>query len=122
MAVRELSWADERSKRSRRSWRRARRLFKAILLLTLPFYCLGFTALGMLRLRTLISHVATSPLLLGGLLFALLLVLLEPWTGVVSNGCAVGAKCAAAGVADPAGCTLILALLVVLAGVLWFLL
>ncbi len=122
MAVRESSWTDERSNPSRRSWRRARRLFKAILLLTLPFYCLGFTALGVLRLRVLVSHVATSPLLLGGLLFMLLLILLEPWTGVVSNGCAVGAKCAAAGAADPVGCTVVLALLVVLAGVLWLLL
>lgn len=92
--------ASEQHKRRRRR----HRFLKAVILLTVPFYCLGFTLLAMLRVEALLQRAASSPLFLGGLLFFVFLLLIEPWTGTVSNGCAAGVKCASVGAADPMSC------------------
>ena len=124
MDVDELGWNTTYGMYQTRSVQRARwlrRLSKAVILLTLPFYCLGFSALGLLRLRDVLQHVATSPPVLGGLLLLLLLVLLEPMTGILTHTCAAGVKCAAAGASHPVGCATFLGLLVLFGIVLWFL-
>lgn len=95
--------ASQRKRRQRRH-----RFLKAIILLTVPFYCIGFTLLGMLRVEAMLDRAASSPMFLGGLLFFALLLLIEPWTGAVTNGCAAGAKCASVGIADPLSCLSIL--------------
>jgi len=85
--------------------RRRRHLFlKAVILLTAPFYCIGFTLLAMLRVEEVVHRAASSPLFLGGLAFFAFLLLIEPWTGAVTHSCAAGAKCASVGAADPVSC------------------
>jgi len=124
MEVDELGWNatyGTHQTRSAKGSRRLRRLSKAVILLTLPFYCLGFSALGLLRLRDVMQHVATSPPLLGGLVLLLLLVLLEPMTGALTHTCTAGAKCAAASAAHPTGCATLLGFLTLVGVALWFL-
>ncbi|MFQ5859517.1 MAG: hypothetical protein ACE5LU_28295 [Anaerolineae bacterium] len=109
--------ASERKRRQRRH-----RLFKAIILLTVPFYCTGFTFLTMLRIEVMLKQVTSSPMFLGGLLFFILVLLIEPWTGAVTNGCAFGAKCASVGAADPVSCLTVIGVLVGIAALaIWLL-
>lgn len=104
--------------------RRRHRFLKAIILLTIPFYCVGLSMLTLLRIEVILNRVASSPLFLGGLLFLALLLLIEPWTGAVTHSCIAGAKCASMGVADPVSClTLIggcLTVIGVMAGIVAF--
>jgi len=90
---------------SERERRRRRHLFlKAVILLTAPFYCIGFTLLATLHIETMVNRAASSPLFLGGLVFFAFLLLIEPWTGAVTHSCAAGVKCASVGAADPVSC------------------
>lgn len=98
--------------------RHRHRFLKAVILLTVPFYCVGFTLLSVLRIEALLNRVAASPLLLGGLAFFVLLLLMEPFTGAVTNSCAVGIKCASVGVADPMSCLTLLGGCLTVIGVL----
>lgn len=91
--------ATERERRQRRH-----RLLKAVILLTVPLYCVGFTLLAMLRVEEVVNRAASSPLFLGGLAFFAFLLLIEPWTGAVTHSCAAGVKCASIGGADPVSC------------------
>lgn len=85
----------------RRRWRRA---LKAVILLTVPFYCVGISLLAVARLEVIVQRAASSPLLVGGLLFLVLLGLLEPFTGAMTTSCATGAHCAGVAIADPVSC------------------
>lgn len=90
---------------SERERRRRRHLFlKAVILLTVPFYCVGFTMLAMLRIEAILQRAAASPLFLGGLALFALVLLLEPWTGAVTHSCAAGVKCAGVSAGDPLSC------------------
>lgn len=91
--------------------RRWHRLLKAIILLTVPLYCVGFTLLTMVRVEVIVNRVASSPLFLGGLAFFVFLLLIEPWTGAVTHSCTAGAKCAAVGAADPVSCLTVIGVL-----------
>ena len=84
--------------------RRWHLFLKAVILLTVPFYCVGFTMLAMLRIEAILQRAASSPLFLGGLALFALVLLLEPWTGAVTHSCAAGVKCASVGAADPVSC------------------
>jgi hypothetical protein len=107
---------------ARQRRRRRHRILKAIIFLTVPFYCVGFTILTTLRVRALVSQAASSPLFLGGLVVFALLLLMEPFTGAVTNSCAVGAKCAAVGAAEPVSClTTLAALAGIIALAVWLL-
>ncbi|RME42161.1 MAG: hypothetical protein D6791_18410 [Chloroflexi bacterium] len=90
------------SDRERR--RRRHRLLKAVILLTVPFYCAGFTLLAMLQVEAIVNRVASSPMFLGGLVFFIFLLLAEPWTGMMTHSCAAGVKCASVGAGDPVSC------------------
>ncbi|MFQ5596177.1 MAG: hypothetical protein ACE5HA_18705 [Anaerolineae bacterium] len=91
--------SSERARRQRRH-----RLLKAVILLTVPLYCVGFTLLAVLRVEEIVNRAASSPLFLGGLVFFAFLLLIEPWTGAVTHSCAAGVKCASVGAADPVSC------------------
>lgn len=83
---------------------RRHRLLKAIILLTVPFYCIGTSMLALAHIETMLSRASSSPLFLGGLAFFALLLIIEPFTGVMTHTCTVGAKTAAVGAADPLSC------------------
>lgn len=85
----------------RRRWHRA---LKALILLTVPLYCVGFSLLALARIEVLVQQAASSPLFVGGLVFLMLLALLEPFTGAMTTSCATGAQCAGLAVADPVSC------------------
>jgi hypothetical protein len=93
---------------------RRHRLLKAIVLLTIPFYCIGFSLLAVARIDTLLNRAASSPMFLGGVLVFAFLLLIEPFTGALTNGCAAGAKCASVVAAEPVSC---LTVITILAGI-----
>lgn len=84
--------------------RRRHRWLKAIILLTVPFYCVGASMLALVHVEAMLSRASSSPLFLGGLAFFALLLIIEPFTGAMTHTCAVGAKTAAVGLADPLSC------------------
>jgi Ca2+/H+ antiporter len=85
----------------RRRWRRA---LKVVIVLTVPLYCVGFTLLAVARVEVLVQQAASSPLFLGGLVFFMILALLEPFTGAMTTSCATGAQCAGLAIGDPISC------------------
>jgi Ca2+/H+ antiporter len=85
----------------RHRWRRA---LKAVILLTVPLYCVGFSMLALARIEVVVQQAASSPLFVGGLVFLIFLALLEPFTGAMTTSCATGAHCAGLAMADPVSC------------------
>ncbi len=76
---------------------------------------MGFTLLALVHVERMLQQAASSPLVIGGLLFLLLLLIAEPFTGMTTNTCVAGAKCAAAGASHPLGCLTFVSLLISLA-------
>ncbi|MBS1252542.1 MAG: hypothetical protein MAG451_01582 [Anaerolineales bacterium] len=90
---------SERKRRQRRH-----RWLKAVILLTVPFYCVGFSMLALVRVEAMLNRAASSPMFLGGIVLFAFLLLMEPFTGVMTHSTAAAAKGAAVGIADPVSC------------------
>ena len=92
--------------------RRLHRLLKVVIVLTIPLYCMGFTLLALAQVERMLQQATSSPIVLGGLIFLLLLLIAEPFTGMTTNTCVAGVKCAAAGASHPLGCLTFVSLLI----------